>query len=118
MKTSASLARSSETLKKACMSSQSRRIVTGHDVSSKAVDSGDPQPLKKPNRWKQFLLTVSAVYPLTLLIPEVLRIISHVIPALREIVIKGILSATLLVASLLFVIIPLLDRVFKSWLNS
>jgi antibiotic biosynthesis monooxygenase (ABM) superfamily enzyme len=108
----------SETLKKVSMPSQSQRATTGHDVSGKAVDSGAPQPLKKPNRWKQFLLTVSAVYPLTLLIPEVLRIISHVIPALRETVIRGILSATLLVASLLFVIIPLLNRVFKSWLSS
>jgi antibiotic biosynthesis monooxygenase (ABM) superfamily enzyme len=108
----------SETLKNVSMPSQSQRTITSHDVSGKAVDSGDPQPLKKPNRWRQFLLTVSAVYPLTLLIPEVLRIISHVIPALRETVIRGILSATLLVASLLFVIIPLLNRVFKSWLNS
>lgn len=108
----------SETLKKVSMPSQSQRTITSHDANSKAVDSGDPQPLKKPNRWKQFLLTVSAVYPLTLLIPEVLRIISHVIPALRETVIRGILSATLLVASLLFVVIPLLNRVFKSWLNT
>ena len=100
------------------MPSQSRTVVTGHDADGKAIDSDDPQPAKKPNRWKQFLLTVSAVYPLTLLIPEVLRISSHVIPALRETVIRGILSATLLVASLLFVIIPLLNRVFKSWLNS
>jgi hypothetical protein len=103
------------------MPSQSRRVVTGHDADGKGarapIDSSDPQPVNKSKRWKQFLLTVSAVYPLTLLIPEVLRILSHVIPALRETVIRGILSATLLVASLLFVIIPLFNRVFKSWLG-
>jgi hypothetical protein len=99
------------------MPSQSGKLVTDHNVDGKAIDSGAPQPIKKSKRWKQFLLTASAVYPLTLLIPEVLRIISNVIPALRETLIRGILSATLLVASLLFVIIPLLDRVFKSWLN-
>ena len=99
------------------MPSQSRTVVTGHDADGKAIDSDDPQPAKKPNRWKQFLLTVSAVYPLTLLIPEVLRIISHVIPALRDAVIRGILTAALLVASVMFVIIPLFNRVFKNWLN-
>jgi hypothetical protein len=100
------------------MPSQSRTVVTGHDADGKAIDSGDPQPVKKPNRWKHFLLTVSAVYPLTLLIPEVLRIISYVIPAIRETVIRGILAAALLVASLMFVINPLFNRVFKGWLKS
>jgi hypothetical protein len=86
-------------------------------VEGKAIDSGAPQPVEKPKRWKLFLLTVAALYPLTLLIPEVMRIISHVIPALREVVIRGILAAALLVASVMFVIIPLCNRVFKKWLN-
>jgi hypothetical protein len=98
--------------------SQSRRVVTGQDADRKASDTSDPQPVKKSKHWKQFLLTVSAVYPLTLLIPEVLRILSHVISPLREAVIRGILAAALLVASLIFVINPLFNRVFKSWLNS
>jgi antibiotic biosynthesis monooxygenase (ABM) superfamily enzyme len=55
---------------------------------------------------------------LTLLIPEILGMISHVIPALKEMVIRGILTAALLVASVMFVIIPLCNRVFKKWLNS
>jgi hypothetical protein len=86
-------------------------------VDDKAIDSGVPQPVEKPKHWKLFLLTVAALYPLTLLIPEVLRIISHVIPALRDAVIRGILTAALLVASVMFVIIPLCNRVFKRWLN-
>jgi hypothetical protein len=99
------------------MPSQSRRLVTGNDVRGKAIDSGATQPVQKPKHWKLFLLTVAALYPLTLLIPEILRIISHVIPALREAVIRGILTAALLVASVMFVIIPLCNRVFKRWLN-
>ena len=99
------------------MPSQSRRLVTDNNVHGKAIDSGAPQPVEKPKRWKLFLLTVAALYPLTLLIPKVLGIISHVIPALRETVIKGILTAALLVASVMFVIIPLCNRVFKRWLN-
>ena len=107
----------SETLKKVSMPSQSQRIITGHDVEGEAIDSVARQPVVKPKRWKLFLLTVAALYPLTMLIPEVLRLISHVIPALRESVIRGILSAALLVASVMFVIIPLCNRVFKRWLS-
>jgi hypothetical protein len=100
------------------MLSQSRRVGTGHDVFGKAIDLGDPKPVKKPKRWKQFLLTVSAVYPLTLLIPGLLGVLSHLVPLLREAAIRGILAAVLLVASLVFVINPLFNRVFKTWINS
>jgi antibiotic biosynthesis monooxygenase (ABM) superfamily enzyme len=78
----------------------------------------NPLSAKKSKRWKQFLLTVSAVYPLTLVIPEVLRLLAHIVPPLRAAVIPGILAAALLVACLVFVINPLFNRVFKSWLNS
>ena len=107
----------SETLKKVSMPSQSQRTITGHDVEGEAIGSVARQPVVKPKRWKLFLLTVAALYPLTLLIPKVLGIISHVIPAVRETVIKGILTAALLVASVMFVTIPLCNRVFKRWLN-
>ena len=99
------------------MPSQSQRTITGHDVEGEAIGSVARQPVVKPKRWKLFLLTVAALYPLTLLIPKVLGIISHVIPALRETVIKGILTAALLVACVMFVTIPLCNRVFKRWLN-
>jgi hypothetical protein len=35
---------------------------------------GRRRPVVKPKRWKLFFLTVTALYPLTLLIPEVLSI--------------------------------------------
>jgi hypothetical protein len=108
----------SETVKKVSMPSQSQRTITGHDVEGEAIGSVTRQPVVKPKRWKMFLLTVAALYPLTLLIPEVLRITSHLIPALREGVVRGILAAALLVASVMFVIIPSCNRVFKKWLNS
>jgi antibiotic biosynthesis monooxygenase (ABM) superfamily enzyme len=89
----------------------SRRGRGGHWV-------GCPAASRETKRWKLFLLTVAALYPLTLLIPEVLRITSHLIPALREGVVRSILAAALLVASVTFVIIPFCNRVFKKWLNS
>jgi len=103
----------SETLKKVSMPSQSQRTITGHDVEGEANGSVARQPVVKSKPWKMFLLTVAALYPLTLLIPEVLRI-----PALREGVVRHILAAALLVASVMFVIIPFCNRVFKKWLNS
>ena len=99
------------------MLSQSRRVETCHDVYGKAIDSAASQPVKKPKRWKQFLLTVSAVYPLTLVIPGLLGVLSHLVPLLREAAIRRILAAVLLVASLVFVIDPLFNRVFKTWVN-
>src|SRR3984885_6974363 len=108
----------SETVKKVSMPSQSQRTITGHDVEGEAIGSFARQPVVKPKPWKMYLLTVAGLYPLTLLIPEVLRIISHLIPTLREGVIRGILSSALLVASVMFVIIPFCNRVFKKWLNS
>ena len=108
----------SETVKKISMPSQSQRTITGHDVEGEAIGSVARQPVVKPKRWKRFLLTVAVLYPLTLLIPEVLRIASHLIPALREGVVRGILAAALLVASVTFVIVPFCNRVFKKWLNS
>jgi antibiotic biosynthesis monooxygenase (ABM) superfamily enzyme len=93
-------------------------VLAGTLPHGEAIGSVARQPVVKPKRWKLFLLTVAALYPLTLLIPEVLRITSHLIPALREGVVRGILAAALLVASVMFVIIPFCNRVFKKWLNS
>ena len=100
------------------MPSQSQRTITGHDVEGEAIGSAARQPVVKPKRWKLFLLTVAALYPLTLLILEVLSILSHVISLLREGVVRGILASALLVASVMFVITPFCNRVFKKWLNS
>jgi uncharacterized protein len=100
------------------MPSESQGTITGHDVKGEAIGSVARQPVMKPKRWKLFLLTVAAVYPLTLLIAQILRITSHLIPALGEGVVRGILATALLVASVMFVIIPFCNRVFKKWLNS
>jgi uncharacterized protein len=100
------------------MPSQSQRTITSHDMEGEAIGSFARQPVVKPKPWKMYLLTVSGLYPLTLLIPEVLRIISHLIPTLREGVIRGVLTSALLVASVMFVIIPFCNRVFKKWLRS
>ena len=73
---------------------------------------------KRPKRWKQFLITVAGVYPLTVVIPITLTWLSHFLAPLRVSVIRGVVSATLLVICLLFVALPLFDRFFRRWLVS
>lgn len=68
-----------------------------------------------PRRWKQFVVTVCAVYLLTLLIPVILDVLSRFLPLLKERTIRGVLTAVLLVGALIFVINPLFGRVFRGW---
>jgi antibiotic biosynthesis monooxygenase (ABM) superfamily enzyme len=60
--------------------------------------SGATRPVR-PKRWKQYLVTVSAVYPLTLLIPRVLGALSQYLPLLKEQAIRGVLTPMLLVGA-------------------
>jgi uncharacterized protein len=75
----------------------------------------DPQG---PKRWKQFLITVARVYPLTVLIPITLTWLEHYLVPLRVFVIRGrLISATLLVTALMFVLLPLFHKLFRNWLT-
>jgi antibiotic biosynthesis monooxygenase (ABM) superfamily enzyme len=86
-----------------------------------AVTGDDPEPVarpaKTPKRWKQFLITLAGVYPLTVLIPITLTWLSHFLPPLRMFAIRGMVSATLLVTCLMLVILPLFNKLFTGWLT-
>ena len=93
------------------------------DSQQSAVGDGAPgqaveKTAKGPKRWKQFLITVAGVYPLTVVIPITLTWLSHFVAPLRVSVIRGVVSATLLVTCLLFVALPLFNRFFRRWLVS
>ncbi|HWH77805.1 MAG TPA: antibiotic biosynthesis monooxygenase, partial [Candidatus Binatus sp.] len=76
-----------------------------------------PEGIKPPKRWKQFLLTLSAVYPLTLVLPLVLGpLFSRIPPPLNDQLIKGFTAAASLTALLTFVIMPHYTRLVKRWL--
>jgi antibiotic biosynthesis monooxygenase (ABM) superfamily enzyme len=72
---------------------------------------------KAPKRWKQFLITVAGVYPLTVLIPIALTWLQHYLAPLRLFVVRGLISATLLVTALMFVLLPLFHKLFRNWLT-
>ena len=76
-----------------------------------------PAGVKPPKRWKQFLLTLSAVYPLALILSPVLgTLFSLVPPALNHQLVKQLAAAASLVALLTFVIMPYYTRLVKRWL--
>jgi antibiotic biosynthesis monooxygenase (ABM) superfamily enzyme len=76
-----------------------------------------PEGIKPPKRWKQFLLTLTAVYPLTLILPLLLGpLFSLVPPPLNDQLVKGFAVAASLTALLTFVIMPRYTRLVRHWL--
>jgi antibiotic biosynthesis monooxygenase (ABM) superfamily enzyme len=75
-----------------------------------------PEGVKPPKPWKQFLLTLSAVYPLSLVLPRLLGPLLHGLPALEHPLLRGLLIAGTLTALLTFVIMPRYTRLVKRWL--
>lgn len=75
-----------------------------------------PEGVRPPKPWKQFLLTLSAVYPLSLIIPSLLSPLFPVAPILGHPLMSGLLIAATLTALLTFVIMPHYTRLVKRWL--
>jgi antibiotic biosynthesis monooxygenase (ABM) superfamily enzyme len=95
------------------MALEAGRAATGHDgTAGRAAKS-----IRGPKRWKEFLITVAGVYPQTVLIPIALAWLEHYLPPLRLFVIRGLISATLLVAALMFALLPLFHKFFRKWLT-
>ena len=75
-----------------------------------------PEGVKPPKSWKQFSLTLSAVYPLSLIIPLLLGPLFNVAPSLNHLFIKALLISATLTALLTFAIMPRYTRLVKRWL--
>jgi antibiotic biosynthesis monooxygenase (ABM) superfamily enzyme len=95
------------------MAPKNGRVATGYDRTAEAV----ARPTEAPKPWKQFLITVAGVYPLTVLIPFTLTWLAHSLPPLGVFVIRGLISATLLVTALMFVLLPLFHKLLRKWLT-
>ena len=74
-----------------------------------------PEGVKPPKLWKQFVLTVSAVYPLSLIIPFFLGRLGKLVPVLGNEFVTAFLMAVILTAMLTFVIMPRYTRLMKRW---
>jgi antibiotic biosynthesis monooxygenase (ABM) superfamily enzyme len=76
----------------------------------------EPKGVKPPKPWKQFLLTTTAVYPLSLIIPKLLAPLFRIAPALGNVLVAGLLVAAILTALLTFVVMPHYTRLARKWL--
>lgn len=74
-----------------------------------------PEGARPPKPWKQILLTVTAVYPLSLLIPRLLAPLFNVAPSLDHEFVKAFLMAFILTA-LLTLIMPPYTLLVRRWL--
>jgi uncharacterized protein len=65
-------------------------------------------------KWKQWAVTFIAVYPLTIIIPMVVKLIAKLIPLSFF---AGIISALMISGFMIFLVLPFIHRLFKKWLH-
>ena len=75
----------------------------------------NPKPLHA-RRYKQFLVTLSAIYPLTLIVPWALRPLQEFIHFLRWPMASALLCAVVIVFLMVYVIMPRYTRLVARWL--
>ncbi|GAB3990219.1 antibiotic biosynthesis monooxygenase [Spirosoma daeguense] len=75
-----------------------------------------PKSNKTAPSYKQFLITWSAIFPLSLLIPWLLSPISSAIPFLSVPFVKPLLTSLIIVGLMTFVIMPRYVRLVAKWL--
>ena len=71
---------------------------------------------KHATPYKQFLLTLSAIFPLTILVPWVLRPLFQAVPALGLPGISHLLISALIVGVMTYMIMPYYTRLMAGWL--
>jgi len=75
----------------------------------------NPKPLQA-RRYKQFLVTSSAIYPLTLIVPWALRPLQELIPFLQWPMASALLCAVVIVFLMVYVVMPRYTRLVARWL--
>ena len=78
---------------------------------------GRPPGRRPPARWKMFLVTVAAIYPLTLLVPWALQPLLSSVAVLRTLLVHHLVVALAIVALMTWVVMPRLTRHLAGWLN-
>lgn len=71
-----------------------------------------PPAVRPPKRWKQFLLTLSAIFPLTVVVPRALMPLLDGVPLLAA---KAAIAAVI-VALMVYAIMPRYTRLVSGWL--
>jgi len=71
---------------------------------------------RHPAAYKQFLLTLSAIFPLTLLVPWVLRPLFQAVPIFRLPVVSNFVVSAVIVGMMTYVIMPHYTHLVAGWL--
>ncbi|MGJ7492464.1 antibiotic biosynthesis monooxygenase [Variovorax sp. ZT4R33] len=76
-----------------------------------------PGPGQKPaRRYKQFLLTLCVIFPLTLVVPAFVHWLDAWVPVLRNAYIGHLAASAIVVASMTYVLMPRITRRLAGWL--
>jgi uncharacterized protein len=87
-------------------------IKTGLEFWFRPPDAGQ----KRAKPYKQFLITLSVIFPLTMLVPWLLTPLFRAAPILGVSVITHFLVAAIIVALMTYVIMPHYTRLMAAWL--
>ncbi len=72
---------------------------------------------KPPKRWKQWLTSVSVIWPLTMIIPLILRPLFRAIPILGHFGVVQLIVAMCVVFMVVYVVMPPYTRAIAKWLS-
>src|SRR5438128_8321888 len=75
-----------------------------------------PEHATPPKPWKQFLLVLSAIYPLSLLMPLLFTPLFRVAPPLTHPLLRGLCISAVVVGLMTFVVMPRYTRLVQRWL--
>ena len=76
-----------------------------------------PPPASRPAKpYKQFLITLSAIFPLTVAVPWLLQPLFQWAPLLGLPVIRQLLIAALIVGTMVYIVMPRYTRLVARWL--
>ncbi len=69
-----------------------------------------------PPRWKQWLTTVSAIWPIAIILPHILKYLFQAVPVLGRVPFAQLISTMCTVGLLVYVIMPRYSRLIAKWL--
>jgi antibiotic biosynthesis monooxygenase (ABM) superfamily enzyme len=76
-----------------------------------------PTPAQRhPPPYKQFLLTLSAIFPLTVVVPWMVRPLFQAMPVLGQPVVSNVIISAVIVGLMTYVIMPRYTRLVVGWL--
>tara|TARA_Y100001972_G_scaffold111236_1_gene143769 strand:+ start:2770 stop:3318 length:549 start_codon:yes stop_codon:yes gene_type:complete len=76
----------------------------------------NPGDIKTPVRWKQYLITWSAIYPLVLMIPFVILPLLRMVNIPKNIFFDTLIITGIVVVLMVYIIMPRYTRLIRPWL--